>query len=318
MTQVADLRDAQGIREDQRAIVARLSEVEECASVHTLRSFMSKILRLENMLTGEHGGEIGEAIRACNRRLDSQKAIIDDFYARIRIQDWYHDLSDREEDGEIRMMTRDTDAENQPGMENRSVGRRRVRAHAPLRRFQRTTPRPPPPPPTQETEEIATFPSEMVQQAMQRLFAAYNQCVNRVAQTDDHLEQIRVIIRCEALELASKAQKTSEEAQLQKHDIKHIHETLFDDVQVRVKGLEERLRSVMDHHNHVAKTIDKNTHSQCASITALISEQADIRKLVECIANHLDQPRETSNAVQSETCTNMLLEINDLKERFFV
>ena len=37
LTQVADLRDAQGIREDHRAIIERLNEVEECATVHTLR-----------------------------------------------------------------------------------------------------------------------------------------------------------------------------------------------------------------------------------------------------------------------------------------
>ena len=66
LTQVADVRDAQGIRQDHRDIIARLNEVEECASVHTLREFMSKILRLESMLSGENGGAIGEAIRACN------------------------------------------------------------------------------------------------------------------------------------------------------------------------------------------------------------------------------------------------------------
>ena len=114
LTQVADLRDAQGIREDHRAIVARLNEVEECASVHTLREFMSKILRLESMLSGETGGVIGEAIRACNRRIDSHRDTMDDFYARISTQDWYHDISDQE-GGE--------EAENQPGMENRPPGR---------------------------------------------------------------------------------------------------------------------------------------------------------------------------------------------------
>ena len=58
VTQVADLRDAQGIREDHRAIIARLNEVEECATVHTLREFMPKIRRLESMFTGEDGGAI--------------------------------------------------------------------------------------------------------------------------------------------------------------------------------------------------------------------------------------------------------------------
>ena len=35
--QIADLRDAQGLREGQRALTARLTEVEECTSVQTLR-----------------------------------------------------------------------------------------------------------------------------------------------------------------------------------------------------------------------------------------------------------------------------------------
>ena len=140
VTQVADLRDAQGIREDHRAIIARLNEVEECATVHTLREFMSKIRRLEAMFTGEDGGAIVEAIRACNRRLDSYKDTMDDFYARISTQDWYHDISEQE-GGE--------ETENHPGIENRSSGRRRLRGHAPQRRtmrqWTRTMPRPPPP-----------------------------------------------------------------------------------------------------------------------------------------------------------------------------
>ena len=107
LTQVADLRDAQGIREDHRALVTRLTEVEECASVHTLREFMSKIHRLESMLSGKHGGVIGEAIRACNRRLDNHRATMDDFYARISTQDWYHDLSDQEDNEENRLSTRE-------------------------------------------------------------------------------------------------------------------------------------------------------------------------------------------------------------------
>ena len=64
VTQVADLRDVQGIREDHRAIIARLNEVEECATVHILREFTSKILRLEAMFTGEDGGAIIEAINS--------------------------------------------------------------------------------------------------------------------------------------------------------------------------------------------------------------------------------------------------------------
>ena len=164
VTQVADLWDVQGIREDHRAIIARLNEVEECATVHTLREFMSKIRRLEAMFTGEDGGAIVEATRACNRRLDSHRDTMDDFYARISTQDWYHDISDQE-GGE--------ETENQPGIENRSSGRQRLRGHAPQRRttrqWTRTMPRPPPSgydaPPTQDIDGSPTVPPGMMQQA---------------------------------------------------------------------------------------------------------------------------------------------------------
>ena len=49
LTQVADLRDAQGLREGQRTLITRLTDMEECASVHTLREFMTKILKLESL-----------------------------------------------------------------------------------------------------------------------------------------------------------------------------------------------------------------------------------------------------------------------------
>ena len=56
LTQVVDLRDTQGIRQDHRAIVARLDEVEEYASASTFREFMAKIQRLESMLLNDGGG----------------------------------------------------------------------------------------------------------------------------------------------------------------------------------------------------------------------------------------------------------------------
>ena len=284
LTQVADLRDAQGIREDHRAIIARLNEVEECATVHTLREFVSKICRLEAMFIGEDGGVIFEAIRACNRRIDSQKNTLDDFYARIRTQDWYHDISDQEEDEEM---------ENQPGIENRSSGRRRLRGHAPhrrtLRQWTRPMPRPPLPendaPTPQDTDRTPENFTELVQQAM------------------------------DALELALNVKRIEQDLQYQLQATARFKESLHDDVQERVKGLEEKLRHLMDHEVHVNQTIDRNNHSQCASIEAIIAEQRDIRKVVEDLASRLDRSQETSGATQNELSTSALLEINDLKSK---
>ena len=280
LTQVADLRDAQGIREDHRAILARLNEVEECATVHTLREFMSKICRLEAMFTGEDGGAIFEALRACNRRIDSQKSALDDFYARIRTQDWYHDISEQEADEEI---------ENQLDVESRSSGRRRLRGHAPHRRTLRQWTRPMPRPPllendaptSQETDRTSEGSTELMQQAMQRLLAAYNQCIHRVAQTDDRMEQFRSNLRRDALELALNVKRIEQDLQYQYQATARLKQSLHDDVQERVKGLEERLRHLMDHEVHVNQTIDHNNHSQCASIEAIIAEQHNIRKVVK-------------------------------------
>ena len=90
--QVADLRDAQGLREGQRTLTTSIAEVEECVSVQNLREFMRKIMRLEAQVSGNHGGVLGEAIRACHLRLDNQNAMMEEFQARIRARDWYRDL----------------------------------------------------------------------------------------------------------------------------------------------------------------------------------------------------------------------------------
>ena len=140
--QVADLRDAQGLREGQRMLTTRIAEVEDCISVQNLREFMRRIMRLEAQVGGNHGGVLGEAIRACHLRLDSQTAAMEEFQARIRARDWYHDLSEQESDEEIRQIVsraegQEANVENQSGVENRPFGRRRARNHAPQRRTQR-------------------------------------------------------------------------------------------------------------------------------------------------------------------------------------
>ena len=125
----------------------------------------------------------------------------------------------------------------------------------------------------QETDRTPENPTELMQQAMQRLLAAYNQCVHRVAQTDDRMEQFRSNLRRDALELALNVKRIEQDLQYQFQATARLKESLSDDVQERVKGLEERLRHMMDHEVHVNQTIDRNAHSQCASIKAIIAEQ---------------------------------------------
>ena len=223
-------------------------------------------------------------------------------------------ISDQEEDEEM---------ENQPGIENRSSGRRRLRGHAPhrrtLRQWTRPIPRPPLPendaPPLQDTDRTPEIVAELMQQAMQLLLAAYNQCVHRVAQTDDRMEQFRSNLRRDALELALNVKRIEQDLQYQYQAAARIKESLYDDVQEKVKGLEEKVRNLIEHEAHVSQTIDRNTHSQCSSINALIASTGDIRMLVEDLASRVDRSQAESGAAQSELSTNALLEINDLKSK---
>ena len=58
-------------------------------------------MSIEAQIGGNTGGVIGETIRNCLVRLDGQAADLEDLRARIRAQDWYHDLSEQGSDDEI-------------------------------------------------------------------------------------------------------------------------------------------------------------------------------------------------------------------------
>ena len=242
LTQVADLRDAQGIREDHRAVIERLNEVEECATVHTLREFMSKICRLEAMFTGEDGGVIFEAIRACNRRIDSQKNTLDDFYARIRAQE-------------------DEEMENQPGSENRSSGRRRLRGDAPHRRTMRQWTRPMPRPPSpendasipQDTDRTHAIPAELMQQRCNDCLPLTTSVsiellrpmIATAVEVQDELDELRLDIYRKLKEMATGLNNLRESVRLIEKDkdesweaVSHKVSTLVED---SVGSLTERL-----------------------------------------------------------------------------
>ena len=58
-------------------------------------------------------------------------------------------------------------------------------------------------------------PDAVMQQAVQRLCASYQQCVTRVAQVDDRLEQFRQAICQDALEIALTVQRVRQDLQNQ-------------------------------------------------------------------------------------------------------
>ena len=296
LTQVVDLRDTQGIRQDHRAIVSRLDEVEEYASASTFREFMTKIHRLESMLVTNNGGTVGEAIRLCSRRIDQHQAMLDDVRSRVRAQEGNWEWSDE-------------NSENVSGRENRHTDRRRRRVLPAQEIFQSPMPRHPPPPQTSETPRV-----EADQQAMSRLFTAYNQCVSRTSQLEHRFDQFRFAIHRDATDLALVVQGHGQNVSGHCREIRRLTESL-EEVQARFAGIDAFTKSILEHDHQINQTIDQNAQMQAASTVGIIKEQHDLRKMVEDLASRLDRSQDSLSTPQGETNTSVLLDIGDLKTK---
>ena len=296
LTQVVDLRDTQGIRQDHRTIVARLDEVEEYASANAFREFMSKIQRLESMLVGNGGGTVGEAIRVCTRRIDQQQASLDDVRNRTRAQDENREWSEE-------------NSENVSGRENRTTERRRRRGVPTQGIFRTPMPRPPQAPQTVEPER-----ANADQQATQRLFVAYSQCVSRINHVENRLDQFRHAIQKDALDLAIVVHGHDQKVNGHCLELRQLTESV-EEAQARITGVDQLAQKMLQHEHHVNQTIDRNTHSQTASINAIIKEQEDLRKLVDDLASRLDQSQDNLSTPRGEASTSILLDMSDLKTK---
>ena len=229
LIQVVYLRDTQGIRRDHRTIVARLDEVEEYASANTFQEFMTKIQRLESMLVGT--------------------ASLDDVRNRMRAQEGNREWSEE-------------NSENVSGRENRTTDRRRRRGVPAQGIFRSPMPRTPPPAQTSEPERV-----DADQQAMQRLFVAYNQCVSRTNHVENRLDQFRHAIQKDALDLALVVLGHDQKVNGHCQELRQLTESV-EEAKARINGIDNLAQKMLQHEHHVNQTIDQNTHSQTASIVA--------------------------------------------------
>ena len=252
-------------------------------------------------------------------RLDNQNAMMDDFHARIRARDWYHDLSEQESDEEIQQIVARAEGQEANGM--RINQERRI---VPLSGAEQEITRPnaeytrmnPRPPQALQPQDETTVSNASMQQGMQRLYASYQQCVTRVAQVDDRLEQFRQAIRQDALEIALTVQRVRQDLQNQGQGMEQIRHTLYDLVQEKVDTLESRFQKFDEFTHSVMGTVDKNAHELCSTVAKIIDEQADIRRIVEELARRMDHAQEES-AVETREGPSVAvqLEVNDLKAK---
>ena len=248
------------------------------------------------MLLNDGGGTIGEAIRLCTRRIDQQQATLDDVRSRVRAQ-------------EANMEWSEGNSENISGRDNRVADRRRRRGAPAQGFFQSPMPRPPPPPQISDTSRVETD-----QQALNRLFTAYNQCVGRTGHLEHRFDQFRFDIRRDATDLAIVVQGHDQRVNSHYRELRQLTESL-EEAQSRIAGLDTLTKTILAHDRHVNQTIDKNTHSQSASISGIIEEQEDLRKMVEELASRFDRSQDSLSTPQGEASTGVLLDIGDLKTK---
>ena len=135
----------------------------------------------------------------------------------------------------------DANSENVSGRDNRTIGGSRRRGAPAQTAFRNPMPRPPPPPQTFEPTEL-----DSAQQAIQRLFVAYNQCVSRISQVEDRLEQFRTA----ATDLALVVHRHDQSINGHCRELRQLTESV-EEAQDRIKGLDTYSQKIVQHEDHV-------------------------------------------------------------------
>ena len=168
-------------------------------------------------------------------------------------------------------------------------------------------PRPPP--------QVSEMPrADADQQALSRLFTAYNQCVGRTGQLENRFDQFRFEIRRDATEMALILQGHEQRVSTHSRELRQLHES-HEEMQSKITGLDNLSRTIIDHDHHVTQEFDRVTHSQKASICGLIKEQEDLRKMIEELAGRFDRSQDSLSTPQDEASTGVLLDLGDLKTK---
>ena len=169
----------------------------------------------------------------------------------------------------------------------------------------------PPPPPVSEPSRV-----EVDQSSINRLYGAYTQCVSRTNPLENRFDQFRHAIQKDATDLALVVHGHEKGVTEHCRELRQLSDAI-EEAQATIAGLDAFTKKMLEHEHHVNQTIDRNTHSQTASICGIIDEQEDLRKRVEGLANRLDQSQDSLSTPQGEANTSVLLDMSDLKNKVF-
>ena len=138
--------------------------------------------------------------------------------------------------------------------------------------------------------------------------------MSRTNHVENRLEQFRHVIQRDATDLALVVHSHDQRVNGHCQEIRQLTESV-EEAKARITGLDTLSQKMLQHEHHVNQTIDRNTHSQTASICAIIEEQKDLRKLVEELASRIDQSQDNLSTPRGETSTSILLDLGDLRTK---
>ena len=143
---------------------------------------------------------------------------------------------------------------------------------------------------------------------------AYTQCVNRTNHVEERLDQFRSGIQREATDLALMVHRHEQSVLDHHREIQQLNASVKE-TRDQIKGLDQYSQEIVQHEHHVNQTIDRNAHSQNASICALIKQSEDMRKMVTDLASRVDQSQDSLNTPRDEANTSVLLDLGDLRTK---
>ena len=140
--------------------------------------------------------------------------------------------------------------------------------------------------------------------------------MSRTNHLENRFDQFRHAIQRDATHLALVVHGHEKGVTEHCRELRRLSDAI-EEAQTKIAGLDAFTKKMLEHEHHVNRTIDRNTHSQTASICGIIDEQEDLRKRVEGLANRLDQSQDSLSTPQGEANTSVLLDMSDLKTKVF-
>ena len=138
--------------------------------------------------------------------------------------------------------------------------------------------------------------------------------MSRTNHLENRFDQFRHAIQRDATDLALVVHGHDQKVTEHCRELRQLTESV-EEAHRLITGLDTFSKTMLAHEHHVNQTIDRNTHSQTASINGIIDEQQDLRRLVEEMAGRLDRTQDSLNTSQGEANTGVLLDIGDLKAK---